>query len=380
MKRALLLFTLCTFSAFADEIGPEIPVTESTAPQRNAAISRDSSRTLVAFEETAPGAPTKVVLHQYEASFPFQTGRETFALPVSANHQLRPELGPGMVAWMEEALDGSSASLWQQPLGGFVAGSNFSPAGPPERLDAAMPGTRFAITHRHVFHVLVWTAPDGRLKAIERSLVARIGYDPSPWYATNEKAINPATPELVWNSNTPLVAYNYEAGPGSYGIRALAIAGRAPSPTVDIAPPGASAPRVVYSGGSSFVVFWSMDDGATYAQEVNVLFGVPALMGPRVKVADGVLHDATLTRDMDLYAVVDQGMRYALVRLNGDLDVEETTAFQARVAEGEKISVSSNNWVLPMLAYVSPTGPRAVLRAVDDGASATAKRKRRSSR
>jgi hypothetical protein len=45
------------------------------------------------------------------------------------------------------------------------------------------------------------------------------------------------------------------------------------------------APRVLRTTGSSFVVFWSMDDGATYAQHVNVLLGVPALMSPRVKVA-----------------------------------------------------------------------------------------------
>ena len=363
---AVLLSLLATLTVIAAEVGPEIPVTETAAAlQQNAVISRASSRTLIAFEEIpADGQPSRVVLHQYEANLAVSRGRETFALPASARYQRRPALGPNMIAWVEEDADGGNATLWWQALDGYTVGASFRPVGTPERGENVAPGTPLEITNTHVFHILLWTAPDGRLKTMERSLIARIGYDLTPWYATNERAINPSAAG-GWGTWAVTVAYNYEIEPGRYGVRATALWGRSPAPAVDIAPAGASAPRVVYNG-IDYVVFWSMEDGATYGQRLSNSQGQVVRLGNAQKVADGVLHDVALGVNRDYNMVVDQGGRFALLRLGKELDVEESTPFQARLLPNERISLGSDQWTTPMLAYGSRTASRAVLRTVAD--------------
>lgn len=380
MKRsvAVLLSLLATLSIFAAEVGPEVPVTETPAAlQQNVVISRHTARTLIAFEEVpSEGQPSRVVLHQYEANLVVPRGRETYALPASAWHQRRPALGSNMIAWVEEDPSGPTASLWWQALNGYTVGANFSPQGAAERGEDVARGTSIEIVHYHVFHGLVWTAPDGRLKAMERSLIARIGYDPSPWYVTNEPAINPAGAG-IWGGNQPLVAYNYEAAPGRYGVRATALWGRSPAAPTDIAPAGASAPRVVYNG-LDYVIFWSTEEDATWAQRASSSNGQVIRLGEAVKVADGELHDVALGVNRDYNMVVDQGGRFALLRLGKELDVEESTPFQARLLPNERISLGSDQWTTPMLAYGSRTVSRAVLRTTEQTPSGA--KKRRSSR
>lgn len=374
---AVLLSLLATLSVVAAEVGPEVPVTETEAAlQQNVVISRHTSRTLIAFDEIpAAGQPSRVVLHQYDANLVVSRGRETFALPASARDQRRPALGANMIAWVEEDADGGNATLWWQALDGYTVGASFRPVGSPERGENVAPGTPLEIVHYHVFHGLVWTAPDGRLKAMERSLIARIGYDPSPWYVTNEPAVNPAGAG-IWGGNQPLVAYNYEAAPGRYGVRATALWGRSPAAPTDIAPAGASAPRVVYNG-LDYVIFWSTEDGATWAQRASSSNGQVIRLGDAVKIAGGVLHDVALGVNRDYNLVVDQGGRFALLRLGKELDVEDSTPFQARLLPNERISLGSDQWTTPMLAYGSRTVSRAILRTVEPSAGP---KKRRSSR
>lgn len=362
MKRALFLL-LCTFPVFADEVGPEIAVTETAAVQQNVVISRTGVRTLVALEETpAEGQPSRIVLHQFEAFMGVPLGRETFAVRPSSRHQRRPALSAGAIGWIEEEPDGGNASLWWDGLGDIHVGSNFRPIGQPERLADVKSGTRIAILNTHVFDVLLWTSPQGSLKGVYRAQWVRIGYDPTPFDVTYETALNPAVASAR-SPITPLIAYNHPAGAG-YGIRATTLGGRFPQTAVTIAPEGASAPRVVFSD-PDFVVFWSMPDGATYAQRVSTAGGQPVKLGEPRKIHDGVLHGASSGPNDAHYLVVEEGMRYAVLRLDRELAVVERTPFSASPAAGASISLSGDAFKKPMLAYPEFSS-RAVMRTIEE--------------
>jgi hypothetical protein len=330
-------------------------------------------RTLVAFEEAAAeGEPSRVVLHQYEVPISHR-GRETFALQASPRDQRRPVLGHSMVAWVEEEPNGGAASLWYQALFGHEVGTSYSPQEPAERIADVAPGTSISIFHSHVFHIIVWTAPDGRLKGVFRSLLARIGYDPSPFYLSDDAAINPATDNFYGDSE--LIAYNH---PATNTIRATMLWGMAPQPAIDIAPAGASAPRVINTG-KDYIVFWSMQDGGTYAQRVGAADGIAFRIGEPRRIHDGTLHDVTRGQTEEYFLTLARGARFAFVRLDADLDVTDDVAFGARLAGG-KISVSTSAAVETMLAYSALRDDgtsQAVFRLVGEDA---AKPRRRSVR
>ncbi|HYC89349.1 MAG TPA: hypothetical protein VEO54_09070 [Thermoanaerobaculia bacterium] len=380
MRRALLLplSFFATLSLLAGEVGPEIPVTETGGEQRNVVVSSTSDRTLIAFDERTGDGPDRVVLHQYGVFVGMPAGRETFTVEPSTENQRRPALGHTMIGWVDEDPAGGKAWLTWQMLGRLTSTDDYGPVFKAERVEEAAPGTTVSILHRHVFHVLVWTAPDGRLKSVERSLVARIGYDRSSWYVTNERAFHPAAAGVTVSSVDPIVAYNYEIAPGQYGIRAAGLWGRSVQPPVDIAPAGASEPRVVWNG-TDFVILWSMESGGTYAQRVTSMGGVTVKIGGVQKLDEGVLHDGAVTSDGEYLVVVDQGMRFAVLRLDRNLALAETTVFHARLPEGERISIDASPWHPPLLAYASQTLSRAVFRTLsaDDKVSG---KKRRSSR
>jgi hypothetical protein len=170
-----------------------------------------------------------------------------------------------------------------------------------------------------------------------------------------------------------LVAYNHPVtveGTTRNSVRATTIWSRDPQPAIDIAPAGASAPRVVFNG-TDFFVLWSMEDG-TYAQRVSTLGGQAMKLGEPRKIAEGQLHDASAGARGDTFVVVDYGTRFALLRFDSELDRIDGTRFTANLAPGSKISLSAHYYASPMLAYaeVDPahaTRSRAVFRLVDDG-------------
>ena len=375
---AVLITVFASVSASALSVGRPVPVAPNPgASQQNVVVSRDSSRTLIAFDERVDGASaTRVVLHQYEVDLGPSLGRETFLVAPSDLNQRRPALGRMMTAWVAE---NGQASLWYQSSSAYIIGSNYEPDGTPERVAAVTPGTRIAVFNTHVFHVLVWTGVDGRLQTAERSLLARIGYDPTPWALTVDEAVNPAVTDTP-STHTPLVAYNHPVtleGTTRNSVRATTIWSRNPQPAVDIAPAGASEPRVVFNG-TDFFVFWSMDDG-TYAQRVSTQGGQALRLGEPRKIAEGQFHDASAGARGDTFVVVDYGTRFALLRFDGELDRIDAARFSANLAPGSKISLSAHFHASPMLAYaeIDPanvTRSRAVFRLVDDGTAAGRRR------
>lgn len=378
MKRALLLL-LCSFSAFADEVGPEIAVTEHAAVQQNVALSRDFMRTLVGVEEpAAEGQLARVVVHQYHAwnlgRFA-AVGRETYVVRPSTRHQRRPAVISDIVAWVEEDPVTGRASLWYD---GFSDGSRALPPlwNSPQEIATVKPGTPIHVFHPRWFSFL-WTAPDGNLKGADRVLTLAIGYDKSAFDVTYEQAVNPST-GVVWGNNPAIVAYNTPGPSGRHRIRATTFArdrSRLNEMTIDIAPEGASAPKVVFNG-VDYVVFWSMENGSTYAQRVSTITGKPRLVGEAVKIHEGVLHDATLGPNSEYYLAVHEGVRYALLRLDTSLELAERTPFYANPADGATLSLSGDRTRVPMLAYPDVLS-RAVLREVEDR---DVPRRRRSSR
>jgi len=392
---ALVLSLIATGSAWGLQVGLEIPVKESKCgvSQHNVVISRDSSRTLIAFDESESAAePSRVVLHQYEANVGVPRGRETFALDSSSNDQRRPAFGQNMIAWIEEDANGQS-SLWWQGLSEYTVGTSYRPVTDAERVADVAPETGLTILNTHVFHVMLWTAPDGRLKGAYRSLIARIGYDPNPFYVSNEPALNPSA-GVPWSATVPLVAYNYEVPQESctgtcapqYAIRATVLGGSpgpqtSPQAAIDIAPAGASAPRVVFNG-TDFVVFWSMKDGGTFAQRVTSAGGAALRIGEPLQIHDGAIHDATVAPNDRYMLAVERGPRRSLLHLDRDLQVVETIPFLARLDAGATVSLSGSSTSFPILAYAAQrTGDcgasQAILRVLDDS---TAPRKRRSVR
>jgi hypothetical protein len=373
---ALVVFAAMSVPAFAARIGPEVPATDSAGAQRNVVISREISRTLIAFDETAgEGQLSRVVVHQYESNLGIPLGRATFSVDPSTHHQRRPAFGRNMVAWVEEDPHGPGASLWWQGLGGYEIGSNYGPEGSSERVADVARGTRIEVVNTHVFHVILWTAPDGRLMGVYRSLLALIGYDPSPFPVTVEAAMNPSAAE-DWNDGV-LIAYNDAA---SSAMRATTLARRGTQQTVDIAPAGASAPRVVFNG-TDFIVFWSMPDGATYAQRVSAVGGLAVKIGSARRIGDGTLHAASFGADDEYFLAVEREGRFALLRFDRDLDLLEEASFTARLAPGERVSLSSEFRLRPMLAYGARRRggevPEAVFRVVDEGVKAQRRRSMR---
>jgi hypothetical protein len=375
---AVVITLLAAGSASALSVGrPVLVAPNPDASQQNVVVSRDSSRTLIAFDEIVDGAsPARVVLHQYEALLGIPRGRETFVVAPSELNQRRPALGSMMTAWVAE---NGQASLWYQASYAHTVGANFEPGGTAERVAAVAAGTRIAVFTTHVFHVLVWTAPDGRLATAERSLIARIGYDPTPWFLTVDAAINPAVTHTP-SPNPPLVAYNHPVtldGTTRHSVRATTIWSRDAQPAIDIAPAGASAPRVVFNG-TDFFVLWSMEDG-TWAQRVSTQGGQAMKLGAARKIAEGQLHDASAGPRGDTFVVVDYGTQFALLRFDGELDRVDGARFTANLAPGAKISLSAHYYASPMLAYaeIDParaTRSRAVFRLVDDGTTVARRR------
>lgn len=381
-----------SLAGFAGPVGPEIPVDDAgcAATQENVAISRDSGRTLMAFEESAgQGTPSRVVVHRYE-SMVGPWGRATFAVASSAHHQRRPAFGKSLIAWVEEESNGATASLWWQALDGYatasgsprqIVGGAYQPLPPAERVAEVAPGTSLEVLNNHVFHVMVWTAPDGRLKAAMRSLIARIGYDPSPFYVTTERAFNPSA-GTPWSDHPALIAYNYEIpGPpceGSctpvYGIRARALYAQFLNPAIEIAPPGASAPRTVFNGdgswGSEYAIFWSMPDGGVYARRVMLKEQNVVPLGETRRVGDGAIHDASVGPNREYYLALERDSGLRLLRLDRQLGAIEDAPFTSQRVPGQTVSISGDHQMRPMLAYAAqPAGDcsqsRAVFRAID---------------
>lgn len=357
-------------------------ISTSAAWQANVTISRDQLRTLVAFEETAAEQQLdRVVLHQYEANVFFPLGRETFTVQSSTHHQRRPAVEGNLIAWVEEDPNGPDAWVWWQPLGGYTYGSNYGPAAPAERIEMAARGTRLAVFKHHVFHAVLWTAPDGRLKGVYKQLLTRLGFDESTFYVTADTAINPSTDGYA-PLGTALVAYNHEIPPQGcpgfctprHSVRATVVGRSIPRPEIDIAPAGASAPRVVYQHGSGdYFIFWSMEDGGTYVQRVDTRGGAPVAVGEARKVHDGTLHDASVGEDGEFFVVVAEAGRFALLRFSAQFDVLENAPFHARLAGDSPISISGR-YVRPMMAYPARepndgASSRAVLRLTGDDAA-----------
>lgn len=387
---------LASLSGFAVEVGPETPVSAPVGQQgqQNAAISRDSSRTLIAFEQKpVEGQLSRVVFHQYEANMGVALGRETFALQPSSRHQRRPAMGNNMLAWVEEDPGGNGASLTWTALGGYTVGTNFAPRdGRPERVGDVAMGTPIEVFHMHVFHVILWTAPDGLLKGVYRSLLARIGYNESVFDVTDEPAVNPSA-GTPWNNTPALIAYNRPVPSGEcascpqrFSIRArthgshldhFPFSGKATATAIDIAPAGAFAPRVVASA-TDVVVFWSMEEGGSYAQRVNTAGGLAVKIGGVRKLHDGTLHDASLGVDGEYYLAVQKGLRFAFVRVDRDLDLIESVPFAAHLAPGATISLGSDTRTGAMLSYAAQrpgeTAPKAVFRVVGDNVAGQRRR------
>jgi hypothetical protein len=270
-------------------------------------------------------------------------------------------LSRNVLAWVEEDPATGKASLWFDP---FVEESR--PIPPlwknPKEVAPVKPGTRIAVFQPR-WVTFVWTAPAGNLMSSERAVMAAIALDTSQYDVTHEPAENPSTGD-AWGMNPLLVAYNTPGPSGRQRIRATTITRDYSKLTVDIAPEGASAPKVVFNG-VDYVVFWSMENGSTYAQRVSTVSGRPLLVGEAVKIHDGVLHDATLGPDKEYYLAVHEGVRYALLRVDASLELAERTTFYANPAAGATLSLSGDHYRVPMLAYPDVLS-RAVLREVED--------------
>lgn len=384
-------------SLLASSVGPEIVVKDVGAGRTpSVALSRDSSRTVLTWDESAgAGQLSRVMLHRHE-SRPGRgpvLGPQTFPVASSPHPQKSPTPGNGLVAWVEEEPTGSGivGSVWYQPLE-FWTDQTWAPSGPAGKLGDAVRGTKLAVTHYHVFHAIVWTGLDGRLMAAERSLIARIGFDPSPWQVTTDYAINPATDG--WSASIdsrPLVAYNAEVPtpPCSvcvpvYVVRATVLGGRTPQPSIYLTAPGTSAlgPDVVATG-TDYAVFWSMQSGGTFGIRVATGSGAPVTNGDLKKIHDGELHDASNAPNNEMVMVVKEGERFLFLRLNRDLKVLESVPFLANLAAGSRMKISADPSTGPMISYAAATGvagqgSRIVYRLVDDAAPPP--RKRRSAR
>lgn len=379
---ALALVLLTNVSLLARTLGREKPATDSAAAQQHVALSRDQNRTLLAWEETAaPGALRRVLVHQYEAPSWF-LGRETFTVQASPRHQRTPVFGDSLVAWLEDdpASAGAAASVWYQPIQ-VAIGKNYQPFGPAEKVADAARDTRLHVLNYHVFHALVWTAIDGRLMAAERSLIARIGFDPTPWYVTSERAINPAADGYEPSLNGwPLIAYNVPVPemPCSTEcrnpliVKATVLGGRAPQQSIFIGKGGASAPDVVRTA-TGYLVFWSdVEDAQTFVQRVTTTAGTVVPVGAHRQIHDGELHDASIAANNEVVMVVEEGpSRFVFLRLDRNLDVVERIPFTATLAGDSRMRISSEGIPNPMIAYTTLAAdgvtPRAVFRLVEDG-------------
>lgn len=382
-RTALLLAVLLSaFTVFAAEVGPEIEVTQSAsiplAAQRNVHLEHSPTATLAAFEELTPAGVSRIVLHQYRANLAVPLGRETFTAigtPLVAQHD--PHTFGSMLSYQEVDPAATYPWLTWEVMSNHRVGSNFAPQGRPERIAEVQPGTRHTVVPAQ-FYLLVWTAPDGRLHAAHRQILTLVGFDMRPFPITSEPAVNPAGIEQR-NISPVFIAYNRPEPSGKYSIRAVGVAGYFAQPAIDIAPEGASEPRVIFHG-FEHIVFWSMEDGGTYAQRVRVPPGGMAVKEhPAVRFYSGELHDVTEGPNNEFYAVVDEGWRFVVLRLDSSLNVLEVMPFRASVAAGEKVRISGDRWETPIIAYTAetPVGPRAVLRLIE---ARTPPTKRRSAR
>lgn len=342
----------------ADEVGPEIPVVEAPAVQGNVAVDNDGLGLFVAFEEVpAGGGLSRIVLHRY---MPLRT---TEVLPPSSNHQRRPVVTADLLAYVEETPDGTSASLLWRELQTLRSGLLMVDV---EEVAKVKPGTAIEVFRAGLFFI-VWTAPEGNLKCVERKIgPTAIAYWRGVRDVTYEPGVNPAAADS-YGGYPGLIAYNTPGPSGRYRIRATTAPGPySPNPAIDIAPEGASAPKVVFDG-TSFVVFWTMEEeGVTYARRVSTADGKLLPLGEPRKIHDGVLHDATIGPGKEYYLAVDEGVRYAVLRLDRQLALAERTPFYANPADGALLSISADDMPRqPVLTYPDFTS-RAVLRVVED--------------
>ncbi len=386
MKRAIpLLFSLLpAFSLLAADVGPEIEVTAATTSpvpaQRNVFIANFDLATLVAFEERTPEGVSRVLLHQYRANTgQGELDRETFSVGTPFVAQYQPRLEKGLLAYIEEDPAATYPWLtWQQVWPGR-AGNNFAPSSLVERVAEVKPGTAFTVFRPSLFYLLVWTAPDGRLRAAYRQVQTLVGFDQRPFFLTEEPALNPSAGGAAGGQSAAVLAYNRPEASGKSSLRAISVLSYLSSAPIDIAGEGALEPHAVWNGTDA-IVFWSMESGGAFAQRVRTdsYDRKPFKSGQTVRFADGILQDVTLGPDLTYYAVVDEGWRYSLLHLDANLNVIETSPFRAVVAAGEKVHISGDTWRVPVIAYAAETyaAPRAVLRTLTQRAPA----KRRSAR
>lgn len=394
---ALVALCLLTVALSGSTVGPEVPVEDAGAGSTPAvALSRDFSRTLMTWDESAgPGQLSKVMLHRHESrpGFTPPLGPQTFPVASSPYAQKTPALGDGLVAWVEDEPTGSGiiGSIWYQPLE-FWQNQTYAPFGQAERLGYGTRGTTVTVLHYHVFHAAVWTGLNGRLEAAERSLLARIGYDPTPWQVTNDLAIHPAGDgQSASASSWPLIAYLNEVPqsppcstcPRRYILRATTLGGRVPQPAIYLSAPGISAePPDVVANGVDNTVFWSMESGGTFGIRVKTVDNKAEPVGNLKKVHDGQLHDASSAPNNEMVMVVKDGERFLFLRLDRDLNILESVPFTASLAAGARMKISAAPSIGPMISYAAATGvdgqgSRIVYRLVEDAPSF---RKRRSAR
>ncbi|HEV7242631.1 MAG TPA: hypothetical protein VGQ36_25605 [Thermoanaerobaculia bacterium] len=189
-------------------------LSKSTGWQQNVVASRDTTglinRAIAWDEVTGDEQLSKVYVQRYDQSGAPLDGRGISAAQ-SQHHQRRPVFGRAMIAWIEEDPVTGAASVWWR---GFYAPS-FSLTGPapaefvdlPVRVADAAPGSRVSISHAHVFHVLFWESPEGRIKGVRVSMFARIGYDPLPFYVSPGPGDSNPAAAATWG-NSVLVTWN----------------------------------------------------------------------------------------------------------------------------------------------------------------------------
>lgn len=365
-------------------------ISKSAGWQQNVVASRDTlgliNRAIAWDEVTGDEQLSKVYVQRYDQSGAPLDGR---GMPVaqSQHHQRRPVFGRAMIAWIEEDPVTGAASVWWR---GFYAPS-FSQTGPapaefagePVRVADAAPGSSVSISHAHVFHVLFWESPEGRIKGVKVSMFARIGYDPFPFYVSPGPGdSNPAAAAtygnsvlVTWNRAHPQPVCADICFPPQHSIHAksMDVFGYPPSSTNEIAAPGVSEPRPVLNG-TDFFVFWS-DPRGTLARRVSTT-GVP--IGAERLLHPGTLHDVVWL-DGQFFMAVDEGARFAFLRLDAELNVVENVPFHARLAGGDAMSLApvwSGDFVLAYAARQSNEGAssRAVMRLVGESVASPRRR------
>ena len=392
MRRPLALLALSfsvALSAFALRVGPETPVASPTidaASQQNVVASPGTlgvfDRAIAWDEVSGDGQLSKVYVQRYDKNGLPLDGR---GIPVaeSSHHQRRPAFGRGMVAWIEEDPVTGEASVWWRALFSLTTTDPAKFVGPPVRVADAAPGSTVSIANAHVFHILFWEAPSQQIKGVFVSLIARIGYDPSPFFVSsgpgdrNPVAAGTYENEVIitWNREQPQAVCPATCPP-QRSIRSvtLDVMGLGPISSTEIATPDGSEPQPVFNG-TDFSIFWSDRQRGTLARRVSKT-GVP--IGDERLLHPGALQNV-MWRDGQFFMTVDEGPRFAFLRLDSELNVVESVPFHARLADGETMSIApwwSGDFVLTYAARQPQEGAssRAVMRLVGENIASPRRR------